>query len=157
MRRVTTVLAIAAFIATLLPAVANARSEEVVSRAAATYPYLGVVADVEKVATDDGLVLRATSNGKPVDMETLAADDATSRRKELGALDPTLARHLEKLDDDQLVPVALWLAEDERSLGDRPKDGPAGGDRRDLGAAKRAASERGRGPDRRVDAPAAED
>ena len=128
-KRAATLLALATTMGLLAPTIAQAQSEEDVATGVhASFPFLGVTAEVQKVSEGDGFSLRATVDGKDVDLEKLASDEARARRERLGALDPALAVHLEKLADDDRVPVALWLAEAERALGKRPKDGAKAAD-----------------------------
>jgi hypothetical protein len=123
MDRRTPVLAVVAGLAVWAPA-ASAAPGDVVNRAEANFPTLATAAKVEKVEGKRGLDLRATGpDGRAVDLEALMSEDRAKQRDALGALDALLARHLDGLADDQPVPVALWLAEPERPLGERPQDG----------------------------------
>jgi hypothetical protein len=129
MHRRTPILAVVAGLAALAPAAASAAPGDVVSKAEADFPTLATAATVEKLESEKGLVLRATgSDGRPVDIEALAGEDRAKRRDALGALEPSLARHLEGLGDDDRVPVAIWLVEPERALGERPEEGAASDD-----------------------------
>ncbi len=121
MHRTKHVVTLLAGIATLLPAMAVAAPGDTVVAVEATFPYLGTTATIEKVEGDDGLEVRAVGADRhPVDVEKLVAADRLSRRERLGALDPTFARYLGKVAADARVPVAIWLVERERALGDRP-------------------------------------
>jgi hypothetical protein len=117
MRSRTPILAAAAALAAFAPT-ASAAPGDVVSRAEATFPTLATAAKVEKIEGKAGLELRAD-----VDVDALVREDRARQRETLGALDPLLAQHLERLADDELVPVALWLVEPERALGKRPGEG----------------------------------
>jgi hypothetical protein len=123
MDRRTPILAVVAGLAVLAPA-ASAAPGDVVNKAEATFPTLGTAATVEKIEGRNGLDLRATGpDGRRVDIEALLDEDRAKRRDESGALDAPLARHLDGLADDERVPVAIWLVEPERPLGERPEDG----------------------------------
>ena len=123
MDRRTPILAVVAGLAVLAPA-ASAAPGDVVNKADANFPTLATAATVEKIEGKEGLDLRATgSDGRPVDIEALLDEDRAKRRDALGALDAALARHLDGLADDELVPVAIWLVEPERPLGERPEEG----------------------------------
>ena len=116
-------LAVIAGLAVVAPA-ASAAPGDVLNRAEATFPTLGTTATVEKLEDKDGLAFRATgADGRPVDIEALMSDDRAKQRDLLGALEPGLARHLDGLPDDAVVPVAIWLVEPERKLPERPADG----------------------------------
>ena len=123
MHRRTPILAVVAGFAALAPA-ASAAPGDVVNKAEANFPTLATTATVEKIEGKDGLDLRAVgSDGRPVDVEALLGEDRAKQRDAFGALDAPLARHLDGLADDELVPVAIWLVEPERALGRRPKEG----------------------------------
>jgi serine protease AprX len=123
MHRRTPVLAVVAGLAVLAPA-ASAAPGDVVNRAEANFPSLATAATVEKIEGKEGLDLRATrSDGRPVDVEALLDDDRAKQRDAFGALDVRLVRHLDGLADDERVPVAIWLVEPERTLGERPEEG----------------------------------
>jgi len=123
MDRRTSILAVVAGLAALAPA-ASASPGDVVNKAEADFPTLATTTTVEKVESKKGLVLRATgSDGRPVDIEALVGEDRAKQRDALGALEPSLARHLDSLGDDDRVPVAIWLVEPERTLGERPEEG----------------------------------
>ena len=123
MDRRTPVLAVVAGLAVLAPA-ASADPGDVVNKAEANFPTLATAATVEKIEGKEGLDLRATgSDGRPVDVEALLDDDRAKQRDAFGALDVRLARHLDGLADDERVPVAIWLVEPERTLGERPEEG----------------------------------
>ena len=123
MDRRTPILAVAAGLAVLAPA-ASAAPGDVVNRAEANFPTLATAATVEKIEGKEGLDLRATgSDGRPVDVEALLNDDRAKQRDAFGALDARLVRHLDGLADDERVPVAIWLVEPERTLGERPQEG----------------------------------
>ena len=110
-------------IATLAPAVAVAAPGDTVGTVKATFPFLGTTATIDKVEGRDGLELRAVGEDRrPVDVETLVADDRASQRKRFGALDPALARSLAKAPDGARLPVAIWLVETERDSGERPTE-----------------------------------
>ena len=128
MDRRTPILAVVAGLAVLAPA-ASAAPGDVVNKADANFPTLATAATVEKIEGKEGLDLRATgSDGRPVDIEALLDEDRAKRRDAFGALDAALARHLDGLADDELVPVAIWLVEPERPLGERPEEGAAAED-----------------------------
>ena len=128
MDRRTPFLAVVAGLAALAPA-ASAAPGDVVNKAEANFPTLAIAATVEKIEGKRGLDLRATgSDGRPVDIEALLAEDRAKQRDALGALDALLARHLDGLADDEPVPVAIWLVEPERALGERPEEGAASED-----------------------------
>lgn len=123
MDRRTPILAVVAGLAVLAPA-ASAAPGDVVNRAEANFPTLATAATVEKIEGKEGLDLQATgSDGRPVDVEALLNDDRAKQRDAFGALDARLARHLDGLADDDRVPVAIWLVEPERALGERPEEG----------------------------------
>ena len=123
MDRRTPILAVVAGLAVLAPA-ASAAPGDVVNKADANFPTLATAATVEKIEGKEGLDLRATgSDGRPVDIEALLDEDRAKRRDAFGALDAPLARHLDGLADDERVPVAIWLVEPERPLGERPEEG----------------------------------
>jgi serine protease AprX len=123
MDRRTPILAVVAGLAALAPA-ASAAPGDVVNKADANFPTLATAATVEKIEGKEGLDLRATgSDGRPVDIEALLGEDRAKRRDAFGALDVALAHHLDGLADDELVPVAIWLVEPERTLGRRPEEG----------------------------------
>ncbi len=120
MDRRTPVLAVVAWLAALAPA-ASADPGDVVNKAEANFATLGTTATVEKIEGTEGLDLRATgSDRRPVDIEALLDHDRAKQRDAVGALDPALARYLDGLADDERVPVAIWLVEPERPLGERP-------------------------------------
>ena len=123
MNRTTPILAALAALAALAPA-ASAAPGDVVNKAEANFPTLATAATVEKIEGENGLDLRATgSDGRPVDIEALLNEDRAKQRDAFGALDALLARHLDGLTDDERVPVAIWLVEPERALGERPEEG----------------------------------
>ena len=123
MHRRTPILAVVAGLAALAPT-ASADPGDVVNKAEASFPTLATAATVEKIEGKEGLVLRATgADGRSVDVETLLGEDRAKQRDAFGALDALLARHLDGLADDELVPVAIWLVEPERELGRRPAEG----------------------------------
>jgi hypothetical protein len=123
MDRRTPILAVVAGLAALAPA-ASADPGDVVNKAEANFPTLGTAATVEKIEGTEGLDLRAMgSDGRPVDIEALLDEDRAKQRDAFGALDAQLARHLDGLADDERVPVAIWLFEPERMLGERPEEG----------------------------------
>jgi hypothetical protein len=123
MDRRTPVLAVVAGLAALAPA-ASADPGEVVNKAEANFATLATTATVEKIEGKEDLDLRATgSDGRPVDIEALLDQDRAKHRDAFGALDAPLARHLDGLADDERVPVAIWLVEPERPLGERPEEG----------------------------------
>jgi Subtilase family len=123
MDRRTAILAVVAGLAASAPA-ASAASGDVVHKAEADFPTLATAATLEKIEGREGLDLRATgSDGRPVDIEALLREDRARQRDAVGALDPALARHLDGLADDERVPVAIWLVEPERTLGERPEEG----------------------------------
>ncbi len=98
------------------------------NEAEANFPALATAATVEKIEGKKGLELRATgSDGRPVDIEALHGEDRVKQPDAFGALDAPLARHLDGLADDERVPVAIWLVEPERMIGERPEEG-AGSD-----------------------------
>jgi hypothetical protein len=100
-----------------------------VNKAEATFPSLATAATVEKIEGRSGLGLRATgSDGRPVDLESLVGEARAKQRDAFGALDAPLARHLDGLADDERVPVAIWLVEPERPLGERPEEGASSED-----------------------------
>ena len=124
----TPILAVVVGLAVLAPP-ASAAPGDVVNKAEASFPTLATAATVEKVETEKGLELRATdSEGRAVDIEALAGDDRAKRRDAFGALDVLLARRLDRLRDDQPVPVAIWLVEPEHELGERPQEGASSDD-----------------------------
>ena len=123
MNRRTPILAVVAGLAVLAPS-ASAAPGDVVSKAEANFSTLATAATVEKIEGKEGLDLRATgSDGRPVDIEALLGEDRAKQRDAFGALDASLARHLDGLADDERVPVAIWLVEPERPLGKRPGEG----------------------------------
>ena len=122
MDRRTPILAVVVGLAALAPP-ASAAPGEVVNKAEANFPALATAATVEKIEGKEGLELRATgSDGREVDIEALVGEDRAKRRDAFGALDPLLARRLERYADFQVVPVAIWLVEPERELGERPDE-----------------------------------
>ena len=69
---------------------------------------------------------RVRTDGPSTSRRSLGEDRA-KQRDAFGALDAPLARHLDGLADDELVPVAIWLVEPERQLGKRPEEGAGQG------------------------------
>lgn len=121
MNRKATLLAAVVGLTGMLPALAAAAPGDPVTKAEAVFPTLGTTATVVKVESKDGLELRATGvDGRPADVEALLADDRAKQRDIRGALDTGLAEHLIRLPDDVAVPVAVWLVEPERPVGERP-------------------------------------
>ena len=121
MDRTKPVIALIAGIAAMLPTLAVAQPGDAVYAAAATFPYLGTTATVQKTEGRDGLDVRAIgADGRTVDVEKLLAGDRATQRERFGVLDPTLAQYLAKAPDGERVPVAIWLVEPERALGERP-------------------------------------
>ncbi len=108
----------------LVPTVASAAPGDVVNKAQASFPLSGETAVVEKVDTGDGLEIRATAaDGRAVDLDELFRNERAARRDKFGVLDPALAKHIQRLGDDAVVPVAIWLGEPEQALGERPDEG----------------------------------
>ena len=150
MDRRTPILAVVAGLAVLAPA-ASAAPGDVVNKAEANFPTLATAATVEKIEGKEGLDLRATgSDGRPVDIEALLDEDRAKQRDAFGALDAPLARHLDGLADDERVPVAIWLVEPERPLGERPEEGAGSEDVDKLAELQTEATRR---PGRRGDDP----
>src|SRR5262245_45064502 len=94
---------------------------KVATVATAYYPNLDQSAQSFKIVDAEGLLHAIAVDAKlnPADPQSLAASERAERLRKFGALDPALARRIER-SGEEAIPVNLWVRDTTKRRWDRP-------------------------------------